>query len=114
MCGSAGLRFASIAEPDVFRAYLDNPADIILYSRTFVGGDIGGDLSFGGFTFRRNDGGSDAVIANVRVRFNPAEGTDLYLVYNEGLNTDRLRRTPVPPVSSDRTLLVKFNYTFNF
>jgi len=60
------------------------------------------------------DGGSDAVIANVRVRFNPAEGTDLYLVYNEGLNTDRLGRTPLPPVSSDRTLLVKFNYTFNF
>lgn len=60
------------------------------------------------------DGGNDAVIGNVRIRFNPSEGTDLYLVYNEGLNTDRLRKSPVPPVSSDRTVLLKFNDTFNF
>jgi hypothetical protein len=60
------------------------------------------------------DGGSDAVIGNVRIRYNPREGTDIYLVYNEGLNTDRFRRMPVPPVSSDRTVLLKFNYTFNF
>ncbi len=45
---------------------------------------------------------------------NPREGTDVYLVYNEGLNIDRLSRIPVPPVSSGRALYVKFNYTFNF
>jgi hypothetical protein len=60
------------------------------------------------------DGAEDAVTANFRFRFNPREGTDVYLVYNEGLNTDRLRRTPVPPLSSGRALYVKFNYTFNF
>jgi hypothetical protein len=58
-------------------------------------------------------GADDAVTANFRFRFNPSEGTDLYVVYNEGLNTDRLRKSPVPPFSSDRTIAVKFNYTFN-
>jgi hypothetical protein len=56
----------------------------------------------------------DMVSANVRFRYNPREGTDVYLVYNEGLNTDRLSRMPVPPLSSGRALYVKFNYTFNF
>jgi hypothetical protein len=60
------------------------------------------------------DGAEDAVSANVRFRFNPREGTDVYIVYNEGLNTDRLARTPVPPLSSGRALYVKFNYTFDF
>ncbi len=60
------------------------------------------------------DGAEDAVSTNVRLRFNPREGTDVYLVYNEGLNTDRLAKTPVPPLSSGRALYVKFNYTFNF
>jgi hypothetical protein len=60
------------------------------------------------------DGAEDAVTANVRFRFNPREGTDVYLVYNEGLNTDRLERTPLPPLSSGRALYLKFNYTFNF
>jgi len=59
-------------------------------------------------------GADDAVSANVRFRYNPREGTDFYLVYNEGLNTDRLDRTPVPPLSSGRALYAKFNYTFNF
>ncbi|NTU50988.1 MAG: carbohydrate binding family 9 domain-containing protein, partial [Candidatus Aminicenantes bacterium] len=58
-------------------------------------------------------GADDAVSANVRFRYNPREGTDLYLVYNEGLNTDRLSRTPVPPLSSGRALYAKFSYTFN-
>lgn len=60
------------------------------------------------------NGADDSVTANLRFRFNPREGTDLYLVYNEGLNTDRLSRLPVPPVSSGRSLLLKLNYTFDF
>lgn len=55
----------------------------------------------------------DTVTANVRLRFNPVEGTDVYLVYNDGLNTDRLSRTPVPPRTNGRALYIKFNYTFH-
>ena len=60
------------------------------------------------------NGADDTVGANFRFRFNPREGTDFYIVYNEGRNTDRLSRTPVPPSLSGRALYAKFNYTFNF
>jgi len=69
---------------------------------------------FSASTFVQYSGGDDAAIANVRLRYNPREGVDIYLVYNEGLNTDRLQKTPRPPATSDRTLVLKFNYTFNF
>jgi hypothetical protein len=54
------------------------------------------------------------VDANLRLRYNLAEGSDLWLVYNEGLDTEREvdevgRRTPQ---SLARTLLVKCSYTF--
>ena len=54
----------------------------------------------------------DAVGINIRFRYNPREGTDFYLVYNEGLNTDRHRGTPVLPVSDARTVLLKYSTTF--
>lgn len=53
------------------------------------------------------------VIANLRFRYNPREGNDLYLVYNEGLNTSRYHEHPVPPFSESRTILLKYTYTFN-
>ena len=56
----------------------------------------------------------DAVIANVRFRFNPREGHDLYLVYNQDFNTDRLRGTPHRPYSDSRAVMVKYSYTFNY
>jgi len=55
-----------------------------------------------------------AVTANFRVRYNPREGCDLYIVYDDGLNTDRLSEIPALPRSMGRTLLVKYTYTFNF
>jgi len=59
-------------------------------------------------------GGDETFVANLRLRYNPREGTDLYLVYNEGLNTKREGRIPYPPFSSGRALLLKFNRTFDF
>jgi hypothetical protein len=60
------------------------------------------------------DGADDSLIANFRLRYNPREGTDVYLVYNEGLNTGRAGKIPYPPLSSGRTVALKLNYTFNF
>ncbi|MEE9464677.1 MAG: DUF5916 domain-containing protein [Candidatus Neomarinimicrobiota bacterium] len=54
----------------------------------------------------------DAVGINIRFRYNPREGTDFYLVYNEGLNTDRHREAPVLPVSDARSVLLKYSTTF--
>jgi len=55
----------------------------------------------------------DRVITNARLRYNPREGTDLYLVYDEGFNTDRRRADPILPITSDRTVMMKYNYMFN-
>jgi len=54
------------------------------------------------------------VISNFRLRFNPREGNDFYIVYNEGTNTELDREIPTLPRMSDRTLLLKYTYTFRF
>jgi hypothetical protein len=53
------------------------------------------------------------VSANVRFRYNFREGNDLWVVYNEGMNTDRHRLTPPLPFTLTRTILVKYTYTFH-
>lgn len=53
----------------------------------------------------------DAVLANFRLRYNPKEGNDLYLVYDEGYNTDRFR-IPILPVTNRRTIMIKYTHTF--
>jgi len=49
---------------------------------------------------------------NLRVRYNPREGTDLYLVYNEGFNTDRYREEPFLPLTGYRAVLLKYTTIF--
>lgn len=53
-------------------------------------------------------------VANVRFRYNPREGNDFYIVYDEGLNTRVTREIPSLPFSSGRTLLLKYTNTFRF
>jgi hypothetical protein len=65
--------------------------------------------SLAGFT--QYNGASDLLTSNVRLRWNPAEGTDLYVVYNDGLNTDPQGYTPARPAVESRTLLVKYART---
>ena len=64
-------------------------------------------------TFIQYNSADDLVIGNVRFRYNPREGIDLYLVYNEVLNTDRPGKIPTPPRSGSRAVLLKYSYTFN-
>ncbi|MEN8118145.1 MAG: DUF5916 domain-containing protein [Bacteroidota bacterium] len=52
------------------------------------------------------------IIGNIRFRYNPREGNDFYIVYNECLNTNREREIPTLPFSTGRTLLLKYTYTF--
>ncbi len=51
--------------------------------------------------------------ANVRFRYNFREGNDFWIVYNEGMNSDRDRLTPTLPFSNARTILVKYTHTFH-
>jgi len=64
-------------------------------------------------TFVQYNGADDLVIGNIRFRYNPREGNDLYLVFNEILNTDRAGKVPYPPSSGSRAILLKYSYTFN-
>jgi hypothetical protein len=52
--------------------------------------------------------------SNFRFRYNPREGNDLYLVYNEGTNTDLERDILKIPRMADRTVMLKYTYTFQF
>ena len=47
-------------------------------------------------------------------RYNFSEGTDLWIVYNHNLNTDRFRREPVLPQLGSNTLILKYTNTFTF
>lgn len=47
-------------------------------------------------------------ITNARLRYNPREGVDLYLVYNEVLTTGSADRR-----SESRAVLLKYTYTFS-
>jgi hypothetical protein len=55
----------------------------------------------------------NGIITNLRLRYNPKEGNDLYLVFNEDRNTDLLRDLPNLPVYNSRAVMVKYTYTFN-
>ncbi len=54
----------------------------------------------------------DQLSANFRLRYNFREGNDLWLVYDEGWNTDRGRVTPNLPITNNRTILLKYTYTW--
>jgi hypothetical protein len=55
---------------------------------------------------------ADFIRANVRFRMNFREGHDLWLVFNQGTNTDRYRGLPTLPVSDSRAMLIKYTHTF--
>lgn len=59
---------------------------------------------------------SDTFGSNFRFRYNPREGTDLYIVLNQGVNTIRtpyFQGLPQRPVIQRQVLLVKFVRTFD-
>ncbi len=68
-------------------------------------------VSFSGFV--QYNTAIKQVISNLRFRYNPREGTDFYLVINEGRNTKQERQTPKLPTYNNRSIMLKYTYTFN-
>ncbi len=68
-------------------------------------------LSVNAFVQYNND--IHEIITNLRLRYNPKEGNDLYLVFNEGRNTNPTREVPDLPSYFCRAFMVKYTYTFN-
>lgn len=52
-------------------------------------------------------------VINARFRYNPRDGNNFYIVFNENINSDRDRVIPALPLSGNRSILVKYNHTFN-
>jgi hypothetical protein len=65
-------------------------------------------------SFLQYSSAANRVSANTRFRYNFSEGSDLWIVYDEGLNTDRARRIPALPLTDSRSLMVKYTYSFHF
>ncbi len=64
-------------------------------------------------TFGQYNNATARTSLNVRFRYHFREGTDLWIVYNEGLFNDRDNGLgPRRPLSSGRALLVKYSHTF--
>jgi len=103
---SGGYEFNRIAFPDRDQAFTAH------VGRVRVQAALNTRLSAAAFV--QINSAAEAGIANVRLRYNPREGTDLYLVFNEGFNTDRLGASPALPFTSQRALLAKYTYTFAF
>jgi hypothetical protein len=68
-------------------------------------------LSFSSFIQINN--ADHNIVANLRLHYNPREGNDFYIVYNEGRNTALDREMPKLPSLSNRTILIKYTYTFS-
>ena len=62
-------------------------------------------------TFWQYNSVDDVASLNARLRFNVRDGTDLWIVYNETINTDRESYVPIPPVSRGRAVMVKYTHT---
>ncbi len=119
---SVGLRPSWALTPNLTLSgmYEYNHIEFSGRSREFIGHLLQARLlatpstQFSVLTFVQFNSADNVVIGNVRFRYNPREGIDLYLVYNEVLNTDRLGEIPIPPLSSARAVLLKYSYMFNF
>jgi hypothetical protein len=63
-------------------------------------------------TFGQYNSVVDQASINARFRYHFSEGTDLWIVFTEGLNLERDSFDPRLPVSAGRSLLVKYTHTF--
>jgi hypothetical protein len=57
---------------------------------------------------------SHRIITNARFRYNPREGSDFYIVYNEGINSSERANFLIDHGNENRTILMKYTYTFAF
>jgi hypothetical protein len=54
----------------------------------------------------------DELIGNFRLRYNPREGNDFYLVYNDFRGIDDRYSIPALPPFFNKTIMVKYTHTF--
>jgi hypothetical protein len=62
--------------------------------------------------FIQYNSAENGVLTNFRLRYNPGEGNDFFIVFNEGRNTYRDIENPRLPLFNNRSILLKYTYTF--
>ncbi len=67
-------------------------------------------LSFNGYV--QYNTGENLISSNFRLRYNPREGNDIYLVFNEGRNYELDLEEPRLPRYRLRSVMLKYTYTF--
>lgn len=101
---SGAYEFNAIEFPDrnqSLRSHIARASVLYMYSNK---------LSASAFVQLNN--GNDAFIGNFRIRFNPKEGNDFYLVFNEYRGFMTPDSIPEVPSYYNRTLLLKYTHTF--
>ena len=63
-------------------------------------------------SFVQFNSADDIGVLNFRFRYNPKDGNNFYLVFNDTINTNRDRMVPQLPVSDNRAVMLKYDYTF--
>ncbi len=63
-------------------------------------------------TFIQYNSAEKSLMTNFRFRYNPREGNDFYIVFNEGRSTYRDIENPRLPLYNNRSVLLKYTYTF--
>jgi Domain of unknown function (DUF5916) len=63
-------------------------------------------------TFVQYNTAENSLMTNFRFRYNPREGNDFYIVFNEGRSTYRNIEDPRLPLFNNRSVLLKYTYTF--
>ena len=48
------------------------------------------------------------IVTNIRLRYNPKEGNDLYIVFNQGRNIELNRESPALNPVANRGILIKY------
>jgi hypothetical protein len=97
-------QFNKISFPSRKQSYISHVAGMKL---TYM---FSTKLSAGAFI--QYNSAANAFLTNIRVRYNPREGNDFYLVFNEGRNTDITERIPRLPKIDNQTLQIKYSHTF--
>jgi hypothetical protein len=62
--------------------------------------------------FVQYNSAENGLTTNFRLRYNPREGNDFFIVLNEGRNTYRSIENPRLPLFNNRSVLLKYTYTF--
>jgi len=101
---SGTYRYDYITFPDRNQKYVNSIVRLSVKSSLSVATSVAGLIQYNSTI--------NAVFVNLRLRYNPREGTDLYLVFNDNLMTRRQREEPALPFSSTRAVLLKYSITF--